>query len=490
MAATPADVTLWTFRRIPYKYESNFPYKDEVEEAMQKWSDAGKVWFVPHTNEYNYVFIQSSDTSNSGIGMENIGRQIVNISHGYKALHELGHTLGLIHEQCRDDRDQFVDIEWYHIAHGQKNINFILEPDSGNLTYYDTGSVMHYPAPATGWGGFPKGAEVWTMKSIKDPEAHLGGGAAQGWTNMSEMDEMAIRELYKDVPVPMGPETDNGPFKEGFDQQCSYTIGNRTFFYAQNTDDGNWFIRELMPKGEMGGQTDFGTTKLTFQNMLTFAIGGKTYLFGQNEETKYHVIHELLSNGKLGAETTSKPWPVYYKSIVSYTIGGRVFLFGQYEGTGVWFIQEVLAGGVIGTQTATGSFKFFYDVLFTFSVGGKVYLFGQNMNERNWFIQELKADGTLGAETDNDVWNEAYQVQFGYNINGHQYMYGQSMDSHDWFIRQITRDGKMGEKLQIGTWKYGYAVQFPFQVGGQQYFYGQNLGALNWFIQQLIDVYA
>lgn len=61
-------------------------------------------------------------------------------------MHELGHAIGLIHEQARPDRDDTVIINWNNIYPGNW-----LQFDEANLTEtqtygvpYDVGSLMHY----------------------------------------------------------------------------------------------------------------------------------------------------------------------------------------------------------------------------------------------------------------------------------------------------------------------------------------------------------
>ena len=88
MAATPQDVTLWNYRRIPYTFESGYPHKSDVRSAMNKWQDAVGVTFVKRANEPNYLVIKSpAGSSSSPIGMQG-GPQDVLIGAGWKSLHE------------------------------------------------------------------------------------------------------------------------------------------------------------------------------------------------------------------------------------------------------------------------------------------------------------------------------------------------------------------------------------------------------------------
>merc|ERR1719253_636599 len=59
------------------------------------------------------------------------------------ALHELGHSLGMAHEQARPDRDQYVTIHWDNIQSG-KGHNFDLNEAAYDGVDYDYESLMHY----------------------------------------------------------------------------------------------------------------------------------------------------------------------------------------------------------------------------------------------------------------------------------------------------------------------------------------------------------
>ena len=71
-------------------------------------------------------------------------------------LHELGHTLGLVHEQCRPDRDYSVTIHYENIKDGYKS-NFHKYLNSSVTVYgdFDFESIMMYPYNAFSKNGQP-----------------------------------------------------------------------------------------------------------------------------------------------------------------------------------------------------------------------------------------------------------------------------------------------------------------------------------------------
>jgi hypothetical protein len=489
MVAVSGTVTLWKYRRIPYEFESGYPCSSDVRDAMDKWENAAGVSFVLHRDEENYLVIRNpaSKKSSSSIGMQG-GAQNVYIEVGYKSLHELGHALGLIHEQCRSDRDKFVDVQWQNIVNGKSNSQFQLESDSQNLTDYDPASVMHYPAPATGWGGDPSDKEVWTMRWKADNDKELG---PESWSELSGLDKdtQGLRAKYLTVPIPMGTETADGHWNNPYAVQFPFSISGRQFFYGQNLDTNYWFIQELLTDGKMGSETADGHWNNPYAVQFPFSIGGRQFFYGQSLDTNYWFIQELLADGKMGSETADGHWNNPYAVQFPFSIGGRQFFYGQNLDTNYWFIQELLADGKMGSETASGSWSYAYAVQFPFSIGGRQFFYGQNLDDKNWFIQELLSGGKMGDETDHGYWDNAYQVQFPYSIGDNLYFYGQNQDTNYWFIQRLQEGGKAGDELQGGFWQEPYGVQFPFAIGGSQYFYGQNItGQYNLFIQQLIDV--
>ncbi|QAY87993.1 M12 family metallopeptidase [Pseudomonas arsenicoxydans] len=123
-------------------------------QACQAWSANTPVTCVERNGEPNYVYVATHNgeecgqkkTSCSYIGMSK-GKQdfFIYIDQWQDARaiqHEIGHAFGLIHEQQRPDRDNFVSIAWGNIDEKNRSNFDILSVTT--VTEYDFESIMHY----------------------------------------------------------------------------------------------------------------------------------------------------------------------------------------------------------------------------------------------------------------------------------------------------------------------------------------------------------
>jgi hypothetical protein len=148
----------WKDNTIPYQVDTGLPNPQRVEEAIKHWEARTPIRFVARNETHgDYVVFRPGGGCAASVGRRG-GRQDVILGPGCSAgncIHEIGHTVGLWHEQSREDRDSFVTVNWASIADDAKH-NFnqhILDGD--DLGAYDYESIMHYPPDAFSKDGGP-----------------------------------------------------------------------------------------------------------------------------------------------------------------------------------------------------------------------------------------------------------------------------------------------------------------------------------------------
>ncbi len=156
-AAAFGDTAFWPNGIVPYEFNANVTVVNQtfMISAMLEWENIANVDFRPRNGEANFIHIQNSTANNSFVGMIG-GQQIINIvswNSRFIMAHELGHALGLWHEQSRPDRDTYVQIITPNIQSGQA-INFATRTTAdvypkrayglGDAQTYDFDSLMHY----------------------------------------------------------------------------------------------------------------------------------------------------------------------------------------------------------------------------------------------------------------------------------------------------------------------------------------------------------
>jgi len=123
---------------------------------------AGVIQFVARNTQTDYVTFNFDPNNHNGTCDSYVGRiggpqqtgGSIDCSLG-TLLHEMGHVVGLYHEQSRPDRDSFVTISYANMIKGSKpNFDQLLD-NYQQLGLYDYGSVMHYIAYAFSRNGGP-----------------------------------------------------------------------------------------------------------------------------------------------------------------------------------------------------------------------------------------------------------------------------------------------------------------------------------------------
>lgn len=149
----------WPQGIIPYQIseELTLPSRYAILDALSIWQNSTHIKFIPITpstkHDYpDYLTFTPSDanTCSSFVGKQG-GAQVVKLSPRCDTMniaHEIGHVLGLWHEQSRGDRDAYIQILWDNIDDNYKyNFNQHLT-DGQDFGEYDYQSIMHYTAYA------------------------------------------------------------------------------------------------------------------------------------------------------------------------------------------------------------------------------------------------------------------------------------------------------------------------------------------------------
>lgn len=131
---------------VPYMIDSRLPNKSRVTNAMNHWKNRTKIRFVRRTNQRNYVYFTDDGGCYSYIGKIG-GRQIISVGSRCSTgntIHEIGHAVGMYHEQSHPKRDQHVTINFRNIQSGREG-NFRKQSASNvRTTGFDLGSIMMY----------------------------------------------------------------------------------------------------------------------------------------------------------------------------------------------------------------------------------------------------------------------------------------------------------------------------------------------------------
>ena len=115
---------------IAARGENSYVIADEtlgtrVKSAIAHWQAHTPFRFSVRTNQPDYISFEQLDGCWSRVGRQG-GKQWHRWELGCglgAAIHEIGHAIGLWHEQSRSDRDNFIEIIWDNIEEQRKPIS-------------------------------------------------------------------------------------------------------------------------------------------------------------------------------------------------------------------------------------------------------------------------------------------------------------------------------------------------------------------------------
>ena len=181
----------WPKKIIPFTIDASLPNKERITSAIKHWEDKTEFHFVKkgsdsNVKHNNFISFEDQGGCFSSVGMRGGGKQIISLGPNCtvgNTIHEIGHSLGLWHEQSREDRDKYVKVIWQNIEQSKWH-NFEQHiVDGDDIGLYDYASIMHYPRNAF-------------TKNGKDTIIPLGGQEIGQRGGLSRNDILTIESVY------------------------------------------------------------------------------------------------------------------------------------------------------------------------------------------------------------------------------------------------------------------------------------------------------
>jgi len=205
---------------IPYVMESGLSQNIQavIPKAIAEYKKYTCIRFKPRTHERAYIKFRPGGGCSSPVGYRAGRVNTITLASGCypigTVMHEIGHSIGIYHEQSRPDRDTYVEILFQNVPSSVRN-NFNIASNIDSLgTKYDYLSMMHYGRNAFGGG----------RMTIKTKNSKYQMKIGERRAGFSEIDKKQINLMYcsgTTPPTQQPPTSTRPPFCKEINTSCA-----------------------------------------------------------------------------------------------------------------------------------------------------------------------------------------------------------------------------------------------------------------------------
>jgi hypothetical protein len=206
----PTPYNMWAMVRFVYASNLTNDRRNIIRLALQHWEANTNVRFYNATGQptvdptygfaYPYIEFVNSTVNNSYVGRIG-GRQVVNIAAWQAtsvAIHEIGHAIGLRHEQNRYDRDNSININLANVPN-QNRHNF----NKYTTNYFAVGSIDYNSIMMYNSFGFAINSAIPVMTRKSNGSTWTGGTilstSDRSWPNHIYLPYIARSDTYREL---------------------------------------------------------------------------------------------------------------------------------------------------------------------------------------------------------------------------------------------------------------------------------------------------
>jgi len=363
-SATVKRESVWPSGVVPFVVDSALPRPQRVTDAVAHWNQRTAIHLVPRTNQTDYVKFVDGSGCSSSVGRVG-GEQQVTLGSGCStgnAMHEIGHAIGLWHEQSRSDRDSFVTINYGNIQAGMSSQfdKYDVGLDAGP---YDFGSIMHY------------GSTAFSSNNLPTITRKDGTSITAQRNALSTGDLLGVETLY------------GTPFQIG--RGAAIGQDGRLDAFVKGSDHAIWHVKQTSPSSGWGSWQSLGGS-LRSTPTVARNLDGRLEVFAVGWDNQ--VYHQWQTgNGSwtgwvnLGGQIAGIP-------VVGRNLDGRLEVFGLGTDHAIWHAwQGAPNGGWTGWASFGGGLV--TNPAVGINLDGRLDVFAIGSDSALWHVTQAAPNG-------------------------------------------------------------------------------------------------